>query len=262
MSCAVRRRRSLAWLAGTVLGFGGFAVATAGAPMPDPIAAFQSANERYRAGRFDQAEQGYCAILDQGLESGPVYYNLGNALVKQGRNAEALWAYLRAQRLMPRDPDLRANIEYARGLLPEAGLVSVGPPPAARWLALGGTFAASELLALALAASWIAAVAWALAGWLRRSRALFRVAAVFASLLVCLGLSALTARSIWVDGPDRALAVRSATANFSPDAKGTAHFALPEGAVVRVVHRQPGWAQIQRRDGRQGWVAEQAVKPL
>ena len=41
-------------------------------------------------------------------------FNWGNALFKSGQLGRAIAVYRRAEALSPRDPDLRANLQFAR----------------------------------------------------------------------------------------------------------------------------------------------------
>ena len=57
----------------------------------------------------------YQEIIDDGLVSGAVFYNQGNAWMKAKQPGRAIAAYRQAERYLPRDPYLRANLEYALG---------------------------------------------------------------------------------------------------------------------------------------------------
>ncbi len=57
----------------------------------------------------------YESIRQQGVESGALYYNLGNSYLKAGRKGKALAAYRQAERYRPQDPYLQANLRYALG---------------------------------------------------------------------------------------------------------------------------------------------------
>ena len=80
----------------------------------DPAAMLRKANESYNQGDYVSAEELYRKILDAGLQNGKVYYNLGNALFRQGKTGEAIQNYLLARHFIPRSEDLEANLEYAR----------------------------------------------------------------------------------------------------------------------------------------------------
>ena len=57
---------------------------------------------------------GYQKLIEAGQPSGVLYYNLGNAWFKAGQYGRAIAAYLQAQRLNPRDPNLRFNLRFVR----------------------------------------------------------------------------------------------------------------------------------------------------
>lgn len=76
--------------------------------------AFAQANDSYEARDYATAIAGYESIRAQGLESAPLYLNLGNAYFKEGDLGRAILNYLRARRLDPGDDDINANLAFAR----------------------------------------------------------------------------------------------------------------------------------------------------
>lgn len=88
------------------------------------LEAFRHGQELFAKARkpdeFMQAATVFESILNGGCESGAVCFNLGNAYMRAGRTASALSAYRRAQRLLPRDPFVDANLRAALGQLPNA----------------------------------------------------------------------------------------------------------------------------------------------
>ena len=81
---------------------------------------FIDAVEAYRTGDYDLAVQKWSTIAATGIQNGELYYNLGNAFLKNEQLGEALLWYERALRLLPNDPDLRFNYDYARSLTQDA----------------------------------------------------------------------------------------------------------------------------------------------
>jgi uncharacterized protein YgiM (DUF1202 family) len=71
----------------------------------------------------DAAAQAFCesaaafqSVIDSGVENGRLYYNLANAQLQLNDLGHAIANYLRAQRLIPGDGRLEANLQYARSL--------------------------------------------------------------------------------------------------------------------------------------------------
>ena len=63
---------------------------------------------------FIRASQLYEEILASGFKNGQIYYNLGNAYYRQGKLGYAILNYRRAQKLMPRNEDLKANLKLVK----------------------------------------------------------------------------------------------------------------------------------------------------
>jgi tetratricopeptide (TPR) repeat protein len=74
---------------------------------------FHQANQCYKDENYPKAISMYQQIIDSGIKNGVVFYNLGNALLKDGQLGKAILSYERAKRLLPRDKDIKANLEYA-----------------------------------------------------------------------------------------------------------------------------------------------------
>jgi hypothetical protein len=58
----------------------------------------------------------YQEMIDDGAVSGAVFYNQGNAWMRAKQPGRAIAAYRQAERYLPRDPHLEANLQYALGL--------------------------------------------------------------------------------------------------------------------------------------------------
>jgi len=78
------------------------------------VASFDDANRFYEQGKYRDAIETYDGLLHSGTESAAIWFNLGNAHFKAGHVGEAIAAYRQAEALTPRDPDVRANLEFAQ----------------------------------------------------------------------------------------------------------------------------------------------------
>lgn len=74
----------------------------------DPVASKES---------FRRAANRYQLLVDDGVENGKLWYDLGNAELQSGEIGEAIAAYRSAQRYMPSDGRLLVNLEHARSLV-------------------------------------------------------------------------------------------------------------------------------------------------
>ncbi len=88
----------------------------------EALRAFDRGNEMRRsnpgeAGRsFREATDKFQLLVDSGIANGKLYYNLGNSYLRAGRLGQAIANYRRAERLIPADGQLEANLRFARTL--------------------------------------------------------------------------------------------------------------------------------------------------
>src|SRR5262245_57940734 len=75
---------------------------------------FDAANKLYAQSKFTDAAAAYEKIVAGGSASAALYFNLGNAYFKVNQLGRAIAAYRQAEELSPRDPDVRANAQFAR----------------------------------------------------------------------------------------------------------------------------------------------------
>ncbi len=87
---------------------------TVSAASVDYTKMFAHANELYEKKEYDSTIAAYREILTHGVESAPLYFNLGNAYFKSGDLGHAILYYLKARRLEPADEDILSNLEFAR----------------------------------------------------------------------------------------------------------------------------------------------------
>ncbi len=242
------------------------AAAGAGGPEIDPLSGFFEANSLYKAGDYGGAAARYEALRAAGFASGALYYNLGNAYLKAGDVGRAVLSYERAQRLLPRDPDVAANLGFARDRVGDPASAARAAAPL--WvralvpLAFYGT--TGELAAAASVAYAAAMLLLGLRALLPRRRIGLGRGALTAGVLLGLAGSACLYRVYHEAWRPQAVVVAKGggTVRFEPSDAGTAHFTLPEGALVEVISKRDAWEQVARGDGRRGWIAAEAVESL
>ena len=102
---------TLVFLALALAGF--FALPLAGRAQ-NTAALFDEANKLYEQAKYQEAATAYEKLLQSDPASAALYFNLGNAWFKAGQSGRAIAAYRQAERLAPRDPDLRFNLNFVR----------------------------------------------------------------------------------------------------------------------------------------------------
>jgi tetratricopeptide (TPR) repeat protein len=93
---------------------------------------FDQANGLFEQGEFETAIVEYSSLIDAGIQTPAVHFNLGNAYFRQNNTGMAIYHYLMAQTLDPLDADVQANLKFTRE---SAGLPSGGiSSPWRQWL--------------------------------------------------------------------------------------------------------------------------------
>ena len=74
-----------------------------------------TANTFYEEGNYEEALQAYTSVA-QKIPNGHVYFNIANCYFRLNEIGKALFYYKKAEKLIPRDPELVANLNYVRSL--------------------------------------------------------------------------------------------------------------------------------------------------
>lgn len=233
-------------------------IAWGAAPVAAQEAFFDEGNRRYQEGDYAGAVELYERILESGLESGELHYNLGNAWFRLGELGPAILHYERARRSMPRDDDLAANLELARSLtvdrvtpLPGFWLFRV----ARWWIDLLSRPALLGVVTLA----WLVMMGALVVAVIGRGDSLLiwsRGAAAVAGIATLIFGLSLMARELEVGMSDEAviMAEEAAVHSAPSEDEELLIFTVHEGTKVRVERRSDAWVEVVLEDGKVGWV--------
>ncbi len=218
---------------------------------------FINAMEAYRQQDYPTAVRGLTALADEGVVNGQLFYDLGNACLKQEDLGRAILWYERALKLRPGDPDLKFNLEYARSLTQDAEEAG-GTPLVRIFFFWKYALSPRTITILALICNflfWMLALTW----YLTRRRGLRRAA--MAMLLPAVVLVATAGVNYHqATDPDQAVVLpEKISVRSGLEATSTELFVLHAGAKVTVVRQKPGHAQIRFARDKIGWVPRDAV---
>jgi tetratricopeptide (TPR) repeat protein len=218
---------------------------------------FERGNSYYRAGEFEQAASAYETILNHGLASSSLYFNLGNAYYRLGRIAPTILAYERALRLAPGDADIKHNLDLVNlktvdriEPLPDLFLVE--------WLQAVSALVPLQMTAWLFSACWILLFG-ALAGLYLSSRpgllrSLRAASVIGLALVIPLGILLATQVLQSRSHNDAVLTASVVTAKTSPDAQSMDAFVVHEGLEVKLSDSVGGWVKVILPDGKVGWI--------
>jgi hypothetical protein len=232
-------------------------VAISGAPMTQ-------ANRLYETGEFAQAAAAYQTLADSGVADGILYYNLGNAYFKSGDLGRAILNYRRAQRLLPRDADIAANLTLARAQTKdqlgteESGLAQVVTRVLIGWTTLNEAAALALGLWIVLCGLFVAKMLW------RRWRGMpLQIVTIIVAVALALCVLSVGLRIADAHGrPPGVIVADTVEVHSGPGTDYLTEFSLHAGAEVRVIEARAGWVRIALPGDLQGWVSEESLAQL
>lgn len=215
---------------------------------------FDAANKLYAQNKFTEAATAYQQIITNGQVSPALYFNLGNAHFKAGQLGWAIDAYRNAQELSPRDPDIRANLQFARNRVQGPHLTPT------RWQNWLGTLTANEWATLVTVSVWLMLglliarclrPAWTSALRLWTLVAIIGAAGIFA--IARFAMHQQNARFVGI------VTVAEATIRNSPLDEAPSSFTAHDGAELRVLDHKDDWLQVTDDNHRLGWIKRSAM---
>jgi len=218
-----------------------------------PAEAFSAANKLYYENKFNEAAAAYEKLIQLRKGSVAVYFNLGNAWFKSGQLGRAIAAYRQAEKLSPRDPDIRANLQFARNQAQGPTFVSN------RWFQWLRKLTLNEWTILAAGALWLSLLLFTAVqyrpAWKGHLRGWLILTTVGTAILCgCLGLALRRAYSSPI-----AIITHDAVVQEGPVEGSPTAFAVHDGAELRVVDEKDEWLLVSTDARRLGWVRRDQV---
>ncbi|MBI2949912.1 MAG: hypothetical protein HYY23_19950 [Verrucomicrobia bacterium] len=219
---------------------------------------FEQANKLYEESKFREAAKAYRALVQQGRASPALFFNLGNALFKSGEAGRAIICYRLAEQLSPRDPDIKANLRFARD--------NVGAGVAQRKSALGrflGVLTPNELTILVTILTWV----WFGLLTLKELRPALGLSMsvytkVAAACFVVFGFWFAAVLNAQLGEVPSVVVANEAVVRYGPFDESQSFFTLRNGAELTVLDRKDNWFQVQDGAKRIGWLRANQVAPL
>lgn len=217
---------------------------------------FGEGNTLYEEGKYDEAIESYQSIIDSGLENGYVYYNFGNALLKERRIGEAILAYERAKRLMPRDEDVAFNLEYARALTLDKMEEWHSGKIASVMVAIRDFFTPNEVTMFFLVMYLVFVILIGMSIFVPRH---WKIRFIYCSilpgiLLLVSGILLFSQISHRTSVDEAILLAPKSEARTGPGEGYSTVFEIHEGAKVRIQREKPDWVEIKLPNKVIGWV--------
>lgn len=219
------------------------------------------ANQAYRDGRYERALNHYEELLLSGVDNGKLHYNLGNAYQRTGQLGRAILHYSRAQKLLPGDADVRANLAIAHQLRVDPQIDEENEEFTQSLQTLSWRIGYRSIFFLALFFLCIGGLASLLLVVRPPNGKWLGYLLVVGGVLGLLFMGAAFLQYHQMTRKDFAVVVtREVDVLSGPSTKESVSFTLHEGIRCKILDRSEGWYRIRLANGFNGWLPRQAVE--
>lgn len=226
---------------------------------------FETGNDLYKAGKYEQAIDAYGSVLKTKQHSSELYFNLGNCYYKLNKVAPAIYSYEKALVLNANNREAANNLRFAqKRTIDEVKVVpKVGFAKLLRdftgiyhyntwaWIAVG--------LAIAFLLAFL--------GYYFSETTLVKRISFFIMFVLIVGMFIVIAAAVFekshYDNEKPAIVFAEIAEVRSEPKKGSpVIFLLHEGTKVYVEDKADSWKKVQLTDGTEGWIENAAIKEV
>ena len=213
---------------------------------------FEKANKLYEEGKFQEAIKSYISIIDAGYENKDVYYNLGNSYFKLGKLGYAILCYEKAQKLAPRDKDIKHNLLFAqtqivdRIELPEADAIT------SFYNAMLDYFTLNEITIILLGIFYIEITLIIIALFKKKS-IIKRLALLFGAIFI-LNLIIFSVKFTSYHKESGVVLVEKLDVLTEPGTSSQIAFTVHEGTKLYIMEQRDEWYRVNLENRLHGWI--------
>lgn len=225
----------------------------------------EQANKYYDDGELIPAIETYNTILNNGFESAPLYFNLGNAYFKVNNLPMAILNYERAKKIAPYDPDILNNLELANSRIVD----KIEPLPeffVFEWWRMIVNMRSLDQWAWISVSSFLSFLLFTLIFLLSRKIWLRKFGFWFGIVLLVVFSTSFTLANQqykWFrQQADAIVFTPTVTVKSSPRDNSTDIFVIHEGIKVKITNQLGEWFEVRIADGSKGWIKEEDFRRI
>lgn len=219
---------------------------------------FEAGNKAYKDGKYEESINHYMKIIDNNIESGEVFFNLGNAYYKLDEIGRAILYFEKAEKYLAGDEALQQNLQIARLKI----IDEIEPIPKlflVNWWEKTTHILNLEnfgWLTLFLFVFFIIMISLYI---LLRKRLFFRMVWISA-ILLCLSLLFYSSRIYEFETTKYGIIFDKKISVVSEPGLGASElFILHEGTKVKINRMIDDWYEITIADGKTGWCKSYSI---
>ncbi len=225
---------------------------------------FQEANQYYAQAKYTDALSTYQRLIDEGLASSELYYNIGNTEYKLGHIGKAILYYEKAKLLAPNNKSINTNLNIAREKVESDILEIPDFLPVRLWRGMAKTISPGM---------WI--VIQAIMGGLflygiflfynnaDRSQKLKSIGiALLGLILLLVSYSAGKTAHNLLHLHDKGIVIESSTMYSAPDSRSEEIESLADGVKVNILDTIDVWYKVELMNKNTGWIEVQTIERI
>jgi tetratricopeptide (TPR) repeat protein len=225
-----------------------------------PQILFESANRDYFEGNYEQAVEKYQKILENNVESGEVYFNLGNSYYKLDEYGRAILYFEKAKKYLSGDDALEKNLKLAQLHI----IDEIEPIPQlfikVWWNELLNLFSLEFY-------AWISLFLFTLLTFLiainiLQNKNIKNVIWVVASVVLFVLVIFINKAYIFETTQFGIILSDKVSIVSEPSLTGTEMFILHEGTKIQILRQSGAWLEIKIADGKTGWLNSTTVEKI
>ena len=227
-----------------------------------PNSEFEKANEFYKGKEYQHAIKLYKKLIEQGIESPEIYFNLGNCYFKSDSNALAILNFEKAEKLAPGDEDVLFNLKVANQRVSD----KIDAAPELFISTWWTEFKHSKTMD---GWAWLCISCWVLSFLLLATFIAFKASTTkrlgfwggmfFLMLAVSTFFLAEDQSSTSEKKTDAIVMINAVNLKSSPEEKGKDIFIIHSGSKLRVINKEGAWSEVQLPDKNVGWLPTSSI---
>ncbi len=224
-----------------------------------------TANNAYNEGMYDSALNVYHLIEKENLESGELYYNIGNTYFKKNNIASAILYYEKAKKLLPNDEDIDYNLRIANSMIVDK-IERVPDLFYKKWWDYFYNMFNADVWTIISLISWFILAFFVGLFIISKSRAGKKLA-FYIGLLFLFGSIAtfgLASQKYYYGKEHREAIIftPTITVKSSPTMNAVDLFVVHEGTKIYILDEVQDWVKIRIQDGSIGWLPAGSIQKI
>jgi len=216
------------------------------------VKTFREANRLYDGQNYNGAAQLYEKLMEEGVRTPALYYNLASAYFKSKETGKSILYLLRARKLSPGDEDVEGNLRFVSQFTLDKG--NLTSPPLAFF---------TDQLTLGQWAFWASILYFLLIGlicgriWFKSRTLLIRSGIWLAGILFLFLACGFYLRWSWEKVPQGVILAREAAVKSGPRDDFVTQLLGHEGLTFQILEEREDYYEVLLPNGVKGWVKKE-----